>query len=68
MDALGTVNARLILDQVQVGGPGQMDISLWAKNLTNKQAKQNMMDLSGYYQVAYWSNPRTVGLTANYKW
>ena len=68
MAALGTVNARLILDQVQVGGPGQMDISLWAKNLTNKQTIQNMMDVSGFYQVGYWSNPRTVGLTANYKW
>lgn len=68
MPALGTINARLTLDQIQVGGPGQMDISLWVKNLTNKQALQNMMDVSGYYQVGYWSNPRTAGVTMNYKW
>ena len=68
MPALGTLNARLILDQIQVGGPGQMDVSLWVKNLTNKQTLQNMMDVSGYYQVGYWSNPRTAGVTVNYKW
>jgi len=68
MPALGTVNARLILDQIQVGGPGQMDVSLWVKNLGNKQTMQNMMDVSGYYQVGYWSNPRTFGATVNYKW
>lgn len=68
MPALGTVNARLILDQIQVGGPGQMDVSLWVKNLANKQTLQNMMDISGYYQVGYWSNPRTFGATVNYKW
>lgn len=68
MPALGTINARLTLDQIQVGGPGQMDISLWVKNLTNKQTMQNMMDVSGYYQVGYWSNPRTAGVTMNYKW
>lgn len=68
MPALGTINARLILDQINVGGPGQMDVSLWVKNLTNKQTMQNMIDVSGYYQVGYWSNPRTAGVTMNYKW
>jgi len=67
MAALGTINARLTLDQIQVGGPGQMDVSFWVKNLNNKQVMQNMIDLA-VFQVGYWSNPRTVGLTANYKW
>ena len=68
MAALGIVNARLILDRIPLGGPGQADASLWVKNLGNKQVMQNMMDISGYYQVGYWSAPRTVGLTLNYKW
>lgn len=68
MPSLSTVNARLILDQIAIGGPGQLDVSLWVKNLTNKQVMQNMMDVSGYYQVGYWSAPRTVGLSVNYKW
>ena len=68
MPALGIVNARLTLDQIKVGGPGQMDVSLWVRNWANKQTMQNMMDVSGYYQVGYWSAPRTAGITANYKW
>ena len=68
MPALGIVNARLILDRINVGGPGQADASLWVKNLGNKQVMQNMMDISGYYQVGYWSAPRTVGVSLNYKW
>mgnify|MGYP000007445321 CR=1 FL=1 len=68
MPALGIVNARIILDRIPMGGPGQADASLWVKNLGNKQVMQNMMDLSGYYQVGYWSAPRTVGLSVNYKW
>ena len=68
MPALGIVNARIILDRIPMGGPGQADASLWVKNLGNKQVMQNMMDLSGFYQVGYWSAPRTVGLSVNYKW
>ena len=68
MPSLATINARLTLDQIAIGGPGQMDVSLWVKNLADKQVKQNMMDIGGYYQVAYWSAPRTVGLSVNYKW
>ena len=68
MSALGIVNARLTLNNIPVGGPGQADASVWVKNMTNKQVLQNMMDLSGYYQVGYWSAPRTVGLSLNYKW
>ena len=68
MPALGIVNARLILDRINMGGPGQADASLWVKNLGNKQVLQNMMDVSGYYQVGYWSAPRTVGISLNYKW
>jgi iron complex outermembrane receptor protein len=68
MSALGTINARLTLDQIPVGGPGQADASIWVKNATNKQVMQNMMDVGGYYQVGYWSAPRTLGVTLNYKW
>lgn len=68
MSALGTINARLTLDQIPVGGPGQADASIWVKNATNKQVMQNMMDVGGYYQVGYWSAPRTLGVSLNYKW
>ena len=68
MPALGTINARLTWDQIPVGGPGKADVSFWVKNLTDKQVLQNMIDVSGYYQVGYWSAPRTFGVSANYKW
>lgn len=68
MPSLGTINARLSLAEIAVGGPGKAEASLWVKNLTDKQVKQNMMDVSGFYQVGYWSAPRTIGASFNYKW
>lgn len=68
MPSMGTINARLSLAEIPVGGPGKAEASLWVKNLTDKQVMQNMMDVSGYYQVGYWSAPRTIGASFNYKW
>lgn len=66
--SLGTINARLTLGEIPVGGPGKAEASLWVKNLSDKQVRQNMIDVSGYYQVGYWSAPRTIGASFNYKW
>ncbi|HQR02784.1 MAG: TonB-dependent receptor [Proteobacteria bacterium] len=61
------INARLLLADVPVGGPGKADISLWVKNLTDEKKVIQKIDF-GMYQTANWQEPRTYGLTFNYKW
>ena len=68
MPALTTVNARLLLADVNVGGPGSGSVSLWMKNVFDERKMVAHMDVGGYYQVGFWSEPRTVGLNFNYKW
>ncbi len=61
------VNARLLLANIPVGGPGKADLSLWARNLGDVRKVINYIDLSNY-RVATWTEPRMVGLSFNYKW
>ncbi len=68
MPALTTVNARLLLSDLNVGGPGSGSVSLWVKNLFDERQMVAQMDVGGYYQVGYWSEPRTVGVNFNYRW
>ncbi|WP_186453882.1 TonB-dependent receptor [Denitratisoma sp. DHT3] len=67
MPALGLVNARLMLTDVPVGGPGTASVSLWVKNLADSKKLTNVIDFS-YFQNAAWTPPRTFGLNFNYKW
>ena len=67
MPAMTTINARLLLANVPVGGPGQADMSIWAKNLTDEKKMTNVIDF-GIYRLASWMTPRTYGLSFGYKW
>ena len=67
MPALENVNARLLLAGLPIGGPGSADISLWVKNLTDKQKQIGGIDF-GMIRTANWQEPRTYGLSFNYKW
>lgn len=67
MPATRNINARLLLADVPVGGPGQADISLWVKNLTDEKKVIQIIDV-GTSITANWQEPRTYGLTFNYKW
>lgn len=68
MPALSTLDLRLILGGIQIGGPGFAEATLWVKNATNQHARVALMDVSGFYQVAYWNQPRTFGANLNYRW
>jgi len=68
MPALTTVNARLLLSDVNVGGPGTGSVSLWVKNMFDERQLVAHMDVGGFYQVGYWSDPRTIGVNFNYRW
>jgi iron complex outermembrane receptor protein len=64
---LGLVNARLVLANVPLGGPGQTDVSLWVRNLTNEKKLVNLIDFS-YFHNATWTPPRMYGASLSYKW
>ncbi|QDX82430.1 hypothetical protein B9N43_15015 [Denitratisoma sp. DHT3] len=66
--AMTFVNARLLLSGVPVGGPGAADLSLWVRNLTDQKKMLGHIDVGGYYRVAQWTEPRTYGVSLNYKW
>jgi iron complex outermembrane receptor protein len=66
--ALGLLDLRLIASSIKLGGPGEAELVLFVKNATNEHKKVAHMDISGFYQVAYWNDPRTFGIGFNYKW
>lgn len=68
MPAMGIVNARLLLAGIPIGGPGKADASLWVRNATNVKKEVAHIDLGGYYRIASYSEPRTFGVSMNYKW
>jgi iron complex outermembrane receptor protein len=67
MPSQGLVNARLLLADVPLGGPGRTSVSLWVKNLTDSKKVSNVIDF-GYFQNASWTPPRTYGASVSYKW
>lgn len=65
--AQSNVNARLLLADMPVGGPGRADLSLWVKNLTDQKKVVQKIDF-GMYQTANFQEPRMYGMSFNYKW
>ena len=68
MPALTIVDLRLQLGSIKLGGPGEGELSLFVKNALNQRKTVAHMDISGFYQVAFWSDPRTYGATFSYRW
>ena len=68
LPATSTLNLRMILGNIKVGGPGEAEAVFWVKNLTDQHTIVAKMDVSGLYQMGYWSDPRTLGVTLNYRW
>lgn len=66
MPAVRNLNARLLLADLPAG-PGMMDLSIWAKNLTDEDKVIQSIDF-GMFRNATWQNPRTYMFTATYKW
>ncbi|CAB1369879.1 TonB-dependent receptor [Denitratisoma oestradiolicum] len=67
LPAQGLLNARLLLTDVPIGGPGSASVSLWVKNLTDSKKPINLIDFS-YFTDATWTPPRTYGVSVSYKW
>ena len=67
LPAIRNLNARLLLSDIPVGGPGKADVSAWIKNLTNEKNPIQKIDV-GTSMTANWQEPRTYGISVNYKW
>ncbi len=71
VEGYGLLNLRLALSQIPVGGPGKADMALWVKNVTDKQQPVNFIDFGpGFANLttAYYLQPRTYGVSLNYRW
>ena len=68
MPAQTMVDLKLHLSNIKMGGPGTADLSFWVKNALDEKDTVAHMDVSGFYQMGYWSDPRTYGMTFNYRW
>ena len=68
MPALTVVDLKLILGSIKVGGPGDGELSLFVKNATNQRKPVAHMDISGFYQVHFFSDPRMYGASFTYRW
>lgn len=66
MPSTRNLNARLLLADLPAG-PGTVDLSIWAKNLTNEDKMIQSIDFS-MFRNAVWQDPRTYMFTATYKW
>jgi iron complex outermembrane receptor protein len=66
--ALGTLDLKLVLNGIKAFGPGDFELAAWVKNATNEQKTIAHIDVGGFYQIGFWNDPRTYGLTLNYKW
>ncbi len=66
----GMLNGRLILSDIKTG-TGKAQLALWGRNLTDVDKATNYIDFGpgfGSITPAYFIQPRTVGVSASYKW
>ncbi len=70
VEANGTLNARLLLSDIKTG-QGKLQVALWGRNLTNSEHIANYIDFGpgfGNLNAAYYNQPRTLGVSASFKW
>lgn len=63
IDSYDILNASLILREVPVGSDMNMQFSLWGKNLTDEDYRQNTIPF-GLWTVSYFGAPITYGFDA----
>ncbi|WP_170228298.1 TonB-dependent receptor [Denitratisoma oestradiolicum] len=70
--ASGLWNMRLLLSGIPLGHKGdKAEASLWVRNLTDNKKVNNMIDFGpgfGSLSQAYFTQPRTYGVSLSYKW
>ena len=61
------LNARLLLAEIPVGGPGEAEVSIYGRNLTDFDDRIPSIDFGGFTN-ANWPTPRTYGMALSNRW
>jgi len=67
-DAYALVDAMITLDNIPLVRDGNLSLSLWGRNITDKQYQINSVDLLENlgFLAGNFGDPRTYGLTLSY--
>ena len=71
IDSYGLGNARLVLNDVQLGNDASLAFTLWVNNISDKKYRANMLDFGPLFSsltTAYYGLPRTYGLNVQLNW
>ncbi|MCH9691356.1 MAG: TonB-dependent receptor [Gammaproteobacteria bacterium] len=66
IDSYAVLNARLILSEIKLGWNNTIELSAWAKNLTDAQYNVHGIPY-GLWTVNYYGDPKTFGLDMVYE-
>jgi iron complex outermembrane recepter protein len=71
VDASNFINLRLTLEEIPLGAEAHGEVSLWVRNLTDKDHINNYINFGpsfGNMITATWDQPRTYGAGFTYRW
>lgn len=63
IDSYDILNASLILSEVSIGSNSSLQFSLWGKNITDEEYRQNTIPF-GLWTISYFGQPATYGFDA----
>ncbi len=63
------VDAQLTLEQIPLGGQGNLSLTLWGRNLLDEDYRYTSVDLLEPlgFGIAHYGDPRTYGVTLNWQ-
>lgn len=67
IDSYGLVNARVTLAEIPTGTRGRFDVSVWGKNLEDKEYTTSGVNLQAL-TVNQWGDPRSYGVELTYRY
>jgi iron complex outermembrane receptor protein len=70
VDSRGIVNAKLLMSDIPLGG-GELEISIWGRNLTDEEYEENVIDFGptfGSLKLSNFGQPRTYGAEVAWRW
>lgn len=59
--AYEVVNARVSIEDIQLGNDMQLRVSAWGKNIFDEEYRENTIPF-GFWTVSYWGQPATYGV------
>lgn len=67
IDDYGLLNARMTLAEIPTGGRGELAVSAWGKNLTDKEYITTGVNLTAF-TINQWGDPRSYGIELSYRY